>query len=178
VFVRRPGRYVLGVYLNDAAKTKDEYPVPRTYFPAGDAASARVIALGDAQRVSGLEFRLPPRLVVRSVVGTVVWPDGKPVARAEVRIKDAESGDSVSWRVETDAQGRFTVNGFDARDHILEASVPDDPNWNPDSGEPVGLLVAKPVRVVNTASLGIVKLVIQPPHGVRRTQTTVHTSTP
>lgn len=168
-----PGRYVLGV--NTFNEPDEDLPYRKTYYPAAtDPSAAEVITLGEGQRLSGFEFRMPTPLVAREISGTVVWPDGRPAVGAEVQLEEVESGRLAKFGLKTDAAGRFKLQGYEGLLYRVQASIPADPDWKPDSGQGVELLVTPKVEVTPSARTAPLKLVInESGDGLRRTKVVV-----
>jgi hypothetical protein len=157
-----PGRYLLGVNLGDAPD--EEMPYRSTYYPSTtERGEAEVIELGEGQRVSGIQFRLPPPLARRAVTGVVVWSDGRPVSRphSEVSVTEVSSGRPAGMNVKVGPDGRFTFQAFEGVLYKVRAQVPADPNWSPDSGRGVALLVSPETEVTPSAGSAPLRLVIQ-----------------
>ncbi|HVF41861.1 MAG TPA: hypothetical protein VM936_02550 [Pyrinomonadaceae bacterium] len=154
-----PGRYLLGVNLGDAPD--EEMPYRSTYYPSTtDRAAAKVFELGEGERLGGVEFRLPPPLAPRAVTGVVVWPDGSPVEGGSVNLTEVASGRPGAWGFKLDRQGRFSVPAYEGVPYKISASVPADPDWKPESGESVALLVSPEVEVTPSPDSAPVRLVI------------------
>lgn len=168
-----PGRYLLGINLGDAPD--EELPYKSTYYPStNDRAAAKVFELGEGQRLSGIEFRLPPPLVSRAVTGVVVWPDGSPVEGGKVNLTEVASGQPAGWGVKLDDHGRFSVPAYEGVLYKIHANVPADPDWKPESGETVTLLSSAEVEVTPAADSAPLRLVINvEDDGVRRTRRVV-----
>jgi 5-hydroxyisourate hydrolase-like protein (transthyretin family) len=123
-----PGRYLLGVNLEN--RPDHEHPYPRTYYPGVAArVEATVIEIGLGQKQSVRELRLPSRLVERTAQGIVVWPDGTPATGAEVYMTHINRpGYSVSGTAKADAQGRFMLAGLDGQTYFVHAHAPKYPS--------------------------------------------------
>ena len=84
-----PGRYHLGIRLN--ANRDSGFPYARTYYPsAPNPETATVFELQEGQRIENVDFVMPPPLAPRTIEGTVVWPDGRPVVGAGVSLMITE----------------------------------------------------------------------------------------
>jgi hypothetical protein len=168
-----PGRYVLGI--NTFGAPDKDLPYRKTFYPsATNESAAEVFTLDEGQHLSGIEFRLPAPLVPRVLTGTIVWPDGRPAAGAELRLEEVESGRSAQWGVKTDKRGRFKLHGYEGLLYRVEASIPADPNWKPESGQGVELLVTPKVEVTPSAQTTPLRLVIDTKgDGIRRTTVVV-----
>jgi hypothetical protein len=117
-----PGKYLLGISIADAPQKHTPYAT--TYYPdTPDRTQARVFTLEAGQKLTNIDFRLPPRLPEVMLSGTVVDADGKPIAEADIDIFDQEDPDEVLFGedVKTDQQGRFTIYGFTGRRYFLHA---------------------------------------------------------
>ena len=103
-------------------------------------------------------LRLPPRLVERTVQGFVLWPDGTPAAGAEVYLADREHpGWIANGTTETDAQGRFTLAGFDGITYWVLASADRFPSAPFQERQPTH---AEPPTVTLTSNVSDLKLVL------------------
>jgi hypothetical protein len=117
-----PGRYIIG--FNTFWPPSSKAPFPPTYYPSTQKRSAaQIVAVADKQQVQHLVLKLPQRLVARTIPVNVKWPDGKPVAEANVWLSQlsdptAVVGISVSH---TGADGSFDLIGFEGIDYILHA---------------------------------------------------------
>ncbi|HKG15306.1 MAG TPA: carboxypeptidase-like regulatory domain-containing protein [Pyrinomonadaceae bacterium] len=119
-----PGRYVLGFGLGSEPDARA--PFPRTYYPGvGSAAQATVIEVGPGQRLTLFDLRMPPRRTDRSFEVMVVWPDGRPVEDAMLRLED----DDYPWSAnatryeKAGGAGRFRVTGFEGSNYWIHAYV-------------------------------------------------------
>lgn len=148
------GRYLLGV--NIRSQPNGDNPFRRTYFPGvSNIAEAKVIVLGKGEKLKGYELRLPPRLPVRAIIGVFVWPNGKPVTKGMMTLKDtAEStgGQSLDF-ANVDSQGRFSLKALEGTEAWVHGFV----MIPVESG--LDVMVAKPVRIVANSSLRPIKLI-------------------
>ena len=153
-----PGEYVLGVNLT-AAPTS-ESPYPPTFYPGvTERAEASVIKLGLGEKAPDLLLRLPPPLGERGVSGVVVWPDGTPAAGAEVYLTASHRPgyNATGWGNQTDAEGRFTLRGFDGLTYFVQANAPRHPSKPYHES---GMTHAEPPRVTLTADAYGLRLVL------------------
>lgn len=109
-----PGRYWLGVNINRYDEYNRSAPYRAIYHPGvATEEEAQVIEITEAEKVQGLELKLPPRRTPRFIEITVVGPDGTPIEGAN--IADAPTGDhddayySVSSTAKTDSEGRIEI---------------------------------------------------------------------
>ncbi len=117
-----PGSYVPSVRIE--APFKAAKPT-RFYYPGvTDPARAGEIAVGEKDRLTGRDIRLPAGYLVRRVEGVLVWADGSPVGdKGWVLLSDTDEdapGIDISG---TDEQGRFSVEGFVGAEYWVRASV-------------------------------------------------------
>ena len=118
-----PGRYLLGINIGSVPDAGAPYP--RTFYPGvTDRAQATVIEVGWGRQFKGMNIQLPPRLIEYTVRGVVVWPDGRPAAKATVYVEDVKH---PGWCVngcgsETDALGQFTLRGFAGHTYRVNAN--------------------------------------------------------
>ena len=153
-----PGEYVLGINLTWAPKAATPYP-PTFYPGVSQRAEATVIEVSLGERVPELLLRLPPPLVERRVSGVVVWPDGTPAVGAEVHLADVNHpGYTASgWDNKTDAEGRFTLTGFDGVTYWVHANAPRFPSKPYNES---GMTHAEPPRVQLTTDTYGLRLVL------------------
>ena len=119
----QPGEYFLGINLEWVPD--DRYPYPRLYYPGvAEDSTAKTIAVGDGEKLSGLDLILPPRLEERTVVGTVMLMDGRPAVGARVffELRD-EPGKSLPKNAAVDADGKFSLSLFTGRAYIIYADA-------------------------------------------------------
>jgi hypothetical protein len=117
-----PGKYLLGISIADAPQKHTPYAT--TYYPnTPDRAQARVFTLELGQKLTNIDFRLPPKLPEIILSGIVVDGAGNPVDEVDVDIFDQENPDETLFGedVKTDKQGRFTIRGFSGRRYFLHA---------------------------------------------------------
>jgi len=152
-----PGRYVLGFGLGSEPDARA--PFPRTYYPGvASAAQATTIEVGPGQRLTLFDLRMPPRRADRSFEVTVVWPDGRPVGDAMLRLED----DDYPWSAnatryeKAGGAGRFRVTGFEGLSYWIHAHV------NLKGGDQMH---AEPVKFVLGEGAGPFRLVIASQYG-------------
>ncbi len=152
-----PGEYHLG--LNVTFSPDADEPYLPTYYPGVTERSlATVIKVGLGQKLKDYVLRLPPRLVERAVQGFVLWPDGTPAAGAEVYLADRKHpGWIANGTTKTDAQGRFTLVGFDGITYWVLASADRFPAASFQERQPTH---AEPPTVTLTSSVSDLKLVL------------------
>jgi hypothetical protein len=152
-----PGRYLLGFGLGSEPDARA--PFPRTYYPGvARAAEATAIEVGPGQRLSVYDLRLPPRRADRSVEVSVVWPDGRPVEDAMLRLEDDNywwSGNATRQE-KLEGAGRYRVVGFEGGTYWLHANV------NLKGGNQMH---AEPVRFTLGEGAGPFRLVIASQYG-------------
>lgn len=152
-----PGEYLL--VLNVTFSPDAEEPYPPTYYPGvRDRAEATIIKLGLGQKLSGYTLRLPPKLTERVIQGSVVWPDGRPAAEAEVYLTDENHpGWIANGSVKTDTSGRFTIMGFEGIRYWVLANVdsPKEMHAEPPLTSPAGPVSG--LRLVLTSEGNICK---------------------
>ena len=152
----RPRRYVLG--LNSTQPPSTHQPFPTTFFPGVTAlADARPIELGLGERVDVGEWTIPTRIAERRIMGQVLWPDGRPAARANVIVRGAPGTMWASQQVDgaqasTDHDGRFTLVLHDGVAYEVRASL---------NAEPSQQWTAVASRFIAGESAAQLKLVLQ-----------------
>ena len=117
-----PGSYVPAVSIK--APFKDARPT-RFYFPGvTDPARAGEITVGEKDTLTGKDIRLPVGYLVRRVEGVLVWADGSHVGdKGWVLLSDTDEDVPGLDISRTDAQGRFSVEGFVGAEYWVRASV-------------------------------------------------------
>jgi hypothetical protein len=151
----KPGRYLLGVNLRQ--DPDGDNPFRRTYFPGVlNVAEANVIVLGSGEKLKGHRIRLPPRLPVRIIRGRFVWPDGKPVTKGLLEIKDTQNskGGQSFDLADVDSQGNFSLKVLEGIEGWVHGSV----MIRVESG--LDIMVAEPVRIGPKSKPGPIKLVV------------------
>ncbi len=123
-FEVRPGGYILG--FNTFWVPSPDVPFPPTYFPStAERSSARVLTVVDKREVGGLVFKLSQPLVPRTISVRVVWPEGTPVADANVWLSQVSVPDEVAGPnhgvSHTAADGSYDLVGFEGVDYVLHA---------------------------------------------------------
>ncbi len=141
----RPGRYVLGVNVNDVPTL--ERPFQSTYYPdAANRADAAVLVVEEGKTLDGYSLRMSRPLAERTIEGAVTWPDGRPVRDAHVTLTDSALPEvGTQFSAMTDAKGRFSVKALRDRDYLVWAFV-NLPNGEQMHAEPVE--PKAPVRLV------------------------------
>jgi hypothetical protein len=124
-----PGNYVLGV--NITAAPVEGSPYRPTWYPdATTRREAAIIEVGLGQKLTGRDLIIPRRLAERTIEGTVVWPDGRPGAKAHVHLALSalmHSGRGTGGLnvVPTDKRGRFKITGYeDMAYYVVASSAP------------------------------------------------------
>lgn len=121
-FAVPPGDYVIG--FNTFWVPSPKAPYPATYYPSTQQrAAAKVVTVTDNQHLSNLVLKIPQRLIARTIPIEVLWPDGKPVAEANVWLSQVSEPTSVVGMSvsHTAADGTFDLVGFEGIDYILHA---------------------------------------------------------
>jgi hypothetical protein len=122
-----PGSYSLSINFDDKPTALSPYA---TYFYPGTAnrIAAEVFDITDSTRIRGLQFKLKPALSEKKITGVVKWYDGSPAKHALIGCRDMEYDRTLSFTCgRTDANGRFSVEGFVGRRYQIGAIVFDRP---------------------------------------------------
>jgi hypothetical protein len=117
-----PGKYIIG--FNTFWPPSAQFPFPPTYYPSTTQRSAAsVVVVADKQHVLNLVLKLPRRLALRTIPVKVLWPDGQPVANANVWLSELSDPTSVVGLAvsHTAADGTFNLMGLQGIDYILHA---------------------------------------------------------
>lgn len=144
-----PGSYILTINL--FAGPSANLPYDTTYFPCTtDKASAKVFHLKADQHVDHVTFSLAgaKRLPERKFSGKVIWPDGRAASDAFVQLTQViMHGDSPfrTASASSDANGNFSMNGFEGKDYFIHAKTAVD--YNPASASGKETACAKKVRL-------------------------------
>ena len=152
-----PGKYLLGIRLT--AIRDPGFAYPRTFYPGiSNSQDAKVFSLGLGQKISGVDFTIPPQLEPRTIEGMVVWPDGKPVPKAMVGTMITEYPYSFAWggSCVTDDSGHFSCKLFDGLSYWINAVV------NLPEGKQMH---AEPVDLPKNGGIKDLKLVVTSPMG-------------
>ncbi len=130
------GTYTVGV--NTGAPPSAAVPYSATYLPgAGARNKARRIAVTDHQKIKGLTIRLADRLPERVIEVKVVWPDGSPVAQANVWLADTRWPETVVGGPvsHTDSGGNVRLTGLQGPDYVVRADIYVKPRFFPHCAE-------------------------------------------
>ena len=160
-----PGKYLIGINLDREPVAAS--PFPRTFYPGVDSvACATVIEIGDLQRASGYDIHLPPRLITRTLEGSVLWSDGQPVAGGRVSLKNTDQrGDMKIGYADgqVDKQGRFSMTVLDGTKGWVHAY--DDSDRLPPR---TGMHYANPLKIEVVNDIKGIELIIPLPDTVPR----------
>ncbi|MCO6509163.1 MAG: hypothetical protein J5I65_00050 [Aridibacter famidurans] len=125
-----PGRYVLGVNLDDfITEDSHTFTLPKFFYPGSRTLSgASVIELGKSAEVRDIVVQALPKLRKRTVTGRIVGSDGKPVKGAKMRYH-FRRGHRLIWgglrgsSIEVSEQGYFSLEVYEDTEYILSAYV-------------------------------------------------------
>jgi len=80
-----PGKYIVGVNL--IGSESSECPNRRVYYPsASEPSLAKIVTIGEGQKLKDLNVHLPPPAEEGTIEGTVFWPDGSLAVHAVVTL--------------------------------------------------------------------------------------------
>lgn len=152
-----PGEYLLGVNISDSPD--EDTPYAPTYYPGvRDRAQATVLKVELGTVIDDIVFQLPPKLRKQKIRGVVVWPDGRPVANAEVHLQDeTRPGWSINGFQKTDAQGRFTLSGYVGFNYEIMTDAEKYPNA-PEGKKQA--MEAEPFKIKLTNDVAGIKIVL------------------
>ncbi len=118
------GTYQIAVNRNrfpDPRDPTNAYP-PSFYPGVVDQRHAQTINVGAGEKLSDFEIRIPSKWPASTLMGTVVWSDGSPVANAQLSVKDVtQTENSSHYGLSADAQGQFKIDGYTGQRLIIEA---------------------------------------------------------
>lgn len=116
-----PGSYTLSVNFDD--KPTDLSPFPTVFYPnTSKRDEAEVFEITESSPIKTVIFKLPPPLVQRKIAGNAVFSNGTPVIGARIGLRDIAFDRSVGFGIaKTDANGNFSVTGFNGREYQLGA---------------------------------------------------------
>ena len=116
-----PGRYIVGINLQDLPNKSNRYP--RIAYP-GPGSEPHVIDVSSTQAVDLSTWQLPAPLAVVRVTGTVVWDDGAPAAGVFIVASDRTDGSTEGKRgvgsATSGSDGRFVLELLDGRLYSFE----------------------------------------------------------
>jgi hypothetical protein len=117
-----PGRYLVGFNLESGPHR--DYPYPEFYYPGvTNRTLAKVITVGDNERVDGIALPIPTPVAERKTEGVAVWPNNQPAVNVWIELINPRMG----WRdgngVQTDEMGRFSIVGMEGQSYHLSALV-------------------------------------------------------
>ncbi|MBC8031893.1 MAG: hypothetical protein H7Z16_17555 [Pyrinomonadaceae bacterium] len=155
-----PANYLLGIRLSRLAEPTFAYP--RTFHPGtSDPTQAAVIAITEGQTLEGYDLQLPGKLDPRTIEGSVVWPDGKPVPNANLCFEEVEHAEGSSCHAgdaKVTPDGHFSLTVLEGLRYLLRAHVN---VGGPGSGQ----RHAEPIEVSPKGNISDIKLVITEPNG-------------
>jgi hypothetical protein len=143
-----PGSYLVGVRLNGLGGPESvETAYPRSYYPGvAKSSDATIITVGEGTVLKDVNLRLPPRLAKRVISGKVIWPDGRPAARASVAHHDVTyAARGLGYGITADEQGNFSFEGYEGTAYYMSAVVSGSDGKQRHS-EPVDLPIRGPVN--------------------------------
>jgi hypothetical protein len=100
-------------------------PYPPTWYPGvADKSQATIIELGRAEKLTDYTIKLPGKLTPHKAQGVIYWPDGRPVARAQVYLESEDHpGYCVNDCRNADLNGRFELIGYEGTKYRIIAST-------------------------------------------------------
>lgn len=151
----RRGKYLLAV--NHRLPPDGDRPFSRTYYSGvSNYREAKVIELGEGEKLTGFELKLPSRLPTILVKGQCVWANGKPVAKTLITLRNSasiEDGRSLE-SVQSDEQGRFVLSLIKGTEGWIHCA-----SFIPvNSG--IAVMAAKPFRIMATSKQKPIKLIV------------------
>jgi hypothetical protein len=143
------GRYLIQMrYDGMSSQTR---PFPVIYYPGTPYKSqARVFTIEEGETIE-LDVKVPPLPAEIEIRGQVVWPDGKPAAKARVIYLLPLEG--IANSVEVDEEGRFSFKAYHGLAFVIGASVEVDKSKTVSghSGPIVTGVNTQPIKIVLTS---------------------------
>jgi hypothetical protein len=136
-----PGNYLLGIRLNALNGPESvETAYPRFYYPGVvTSTEAAVVTIGEGTVLKDVNLRLPPQLVKRVISGKVLFPDGRPAAKANVaHFETTYAARGLAYGLSADEQGNFSFEGYEGISYYVSAHV-NDVNGKQRHAEPVAV---------------------------------------
>jgi hypothetical protein len=152
-FERIPsGKYAIVVNPEEQPR-QDVPPFPRTYFPGtSDFAKAVSFHIAEEQEVEAPDFRLPSRLVERTIVGTARLANGQPAVGAMISLESSDLR-TAGPHAFADQAGRFALRCYEGYRYTILANHMKDKDWmhadpieflGAAENEPIDLVIDKP----------------------------------
>ena len=152
-----PGRYTVSVNVYNLPNV--EQPYAGVFYPnTADRRKAKVIEIKPGTKIEDIIIQLPPALPVKIIRGRVVGQDGKPVAGADILVRDTETERNVAF-TKTDAAGEFVAKAFTGRKYFLETTFEETLNGKTVKFE------AKSAEFILDDKTGEFTLVLEPQSG-------------
>ncbi|MCI0564129.1 MAG: carboxypeptidase-like regulatory domain-containing protein [Nitrososphaera sp.] len=102
--------------------TSQNRPFPHFYYPSVENIDqAKIVSLGDGERIEKYDMVLPPPPAEHTVNGVVLWSDGKPIPNA--RIEYSQVNVPISYGANPDQEGRFSFKVYDGLKITMRATV-------------------------------------------------------
>jgi len=118
------GKYYLGVRLSGLSEVL--FPYPQTFYPGTlNLAEAAPVTIDEGQILENYDFKLPKKLPMRKIQGTVVMPDGTPAANAQITVNETEYFFSFSFygMGETKPDGTFSFEIVDGIRYLVKPYI-------------------------------------------------------
>lgn len=115
------GRYTLSINFDE--KPTETSPYATFFYPNTEIrASAEIFEINETSKFAPLTFRLPPKLIQRTITGQVIWSSGIPIADAFIYINDVDFDEMYGLtNLKTDSDGNFALKAFENRNYIVGA---------------------------------------------------------
>jgi len=122
------GKYTLSIKFDDMPTTISPYA---TYFypNSTDRRTAEILEIRHGNLIRNLNFKLPPPLVAKKIVGQAIWEDGSPVVGAMIGCRDiAFNKGHMPFGIKfSDKNGKFIVEAFVGRQYQFAGIMFDRP---------------------------------------------------
>jgi len=124
-----PGRYRLGINVNRSPD--EDLPYPPTWYPGvPDKNRATIIEVGPGEKLKDYTIKLPRKLTRRVIKGGIFWPNGSPVAMANLYLEaEYKPGFCVNGcGIKSDELGNFMLIGYEGLKYRIQAKAPLNPD--------------------------------------------------
>jgi hypothetical protein len=142
------GNYYLIINPQDEAPSESDAPYPKTFYPGvADESKATPLIITEGLKLGDLILRVRPAMRERVLMGTVVWPNGKPVSEARVSLYDSAK-DRLVLSVGVSDKGRFRMSVYGDFKYVIMAQADGDKEAESEKVKVPGADKPAPFRLV------------------------------